>query len=212
MRRQCIRNFPTPIRLTDGATKDDFIAARRKHDPRKFASGRCAFKQRLHVRPRVGLCRMGAGSSAKDNEEIARRRKWNSHGIDYGGGRAEDASASLWGCHFAGFLATVPDMHYSKRILGAFALLAFFATAAQAQVPGTVTTTWHATTLLGALGLTVLFGLVGIILAIIGFKLFDLATPFNLEKEICQEKNLAAAILSGAFILGVCYIVATALS
>lgn len=118
----------------------------------------------------------------------------------------------LRGCHAAEILASVPDMHSSKRILGAFALLVVFATVAQAQVPGTVTATWHATTLLGAVGLTVLFGLVGIILAIVGFKLFDLATPFNLEKQICEEKNLAAGILSGAFILGVCYIVATALS
>ena len=42
---------------------------------------------------------------------------------------------------------------------------------------------------------TLTFGLIGIILAIIGFKLFDFLTPGNLEDEIIKKQNLAAAIL-----------------
>ena len=55
---------------------------------------------------------------------------------------------------------------------------------------------------------TLLFGLIGIVLAIVGFKLFDAATPFNLEREICEKQNLAVGILSAAIVLGICIIIA----
>ncbi|HEX8551777.1 MAG TPA: DUF350 domain-containing protein [Abditibacteriaceae bacterium] len=55
---------------------------------------------------------------------------------------------------------------------------------------------------------TLVFGLLGIALAIAGFKLFDAATPFHLEQEICEKQNLAAAILAGFMVLGICIIVA----
>jgi uncharacterized membrane protein YjfL (UPF0719 family) len=58
---------------------------------------------------------------------------------------------------------------------------------------------------------TIVFGLVGIILALIGFKLFDLITPFNLEREMCENKNVAVGVLCGAIVLGVCIIVAAAI-
>ena len=57
---------------------------------------------------------------------------------------------------------------------------------------------------------TLVFGGIGIILAIIGFKLFDLLTPGKLEEEIIQKQNLAAAILGAAIVLGICHIVAHA--
>ena len=55
---------------------------------------------------------------------------------------------------------------------------------------------------------TLAFGFIGIVIAIAGFKLFDLATPFHLEKEICEKQNLAAGILAGCVVLGICLIVA----
>ena len=57
---------------------------------------------------------------------------------------------------------------------------------------------------------TIAFGLIGIVLAIGGFKLFDLLTPGDLEKEIFENQNMAAAILSGAMVIGICLIVAMA--
>jgi uncharacterized membrane protein YjfL (UPF0719 family) len=48
------------------------------------------------------------------------------------------------------------------------------------------------------------------VLAIVGFKLFDKVTPGKLDEEILQKQNMAAAILAGAFILGICIIVAAA--
>jgi uncharacterized membrane protein YjfL (UPF0719 family) len=57
---------------------------------------------------------------------------------------------------------------------------------------------------------TLLYGLIGIVLAILGFKLFDALIPFNLEQEICEKHNLAVAILCAAMVLGICIIVAAA--
>lgn len=55
---------------------------------------------------------------------------------------------------------------------------------------------------------TLIFGLLGVGIAIAGFKLFDAATPFHLEREICEKQNLAAALLAGFTVLGICIIVA----
>ncbi len=58
---------------------------------------------------------------------------------------------------------------------------------------------------------TVVFGLVGIGLAIAGFKLFDKLTVGDLEGEIVQKQNLAAALLGAAIIIGICMIVSNAM-
>jgi uncharacterized membrane protein YjfL (UPF0719 family) len=71
---------------------------------------------------------------------------------------------------------------------------------------------WHPTSLLEAVEATFIFGLIGIVLAIIGFKLFDLVTPFNLEKEMCENKNVAVGILCAGIVIGICWIVAAAMS
>ncbi len=67
---------------------------------------------------------------------------------------------------------------------------------------------WPPNTLWEAAIASTLFGLIGIVLAIVGFKAFDWLTPGNLQEEILQKNNIAAAILGGAFIVGVCIIVA----
>jgi uncharacterized membrane protein YjfL (UPF0719 family) len=57
----------------------------------------------------------------------------------------------------------------------------------------------------------VLFAVIGIAVAICGYKLFDRCTPGNLHREILENKNVAAAIVAAAVILGVCLIVAAAM-
>jgi putative membrane protein len=79
--------------------------------------------------------------------------------------------------------------------------------AADSAIPAT----WHAQTLLQAIGNVVLFALVGVAAAIIGFKLFDKCTPGHLGREILEHQNVAAAIIGAAVILGVCIIVAAAI-
>ena len=52
------------------------------------------------------------------------------------------------------------------------------------------------------------YGLVGILLLILGYKLFDLITPqVHVQKELMQN-NTAVAIVVGALLLGIAYIVA----
>ena len=58
---------------------------------------------------------------------------------------------------------------------------------------------------------TVVFGALGIALAIVGFKVFDACIKFDLEREICEKQNLAVAILSAGMIIGICIIVAATL-
>jgi putative membrane protein len=67
---------------------------------------------------------------------------------------------------------------------------------------------WPPNTLWEAALATVIFGLIGIFLAVLGFKIFDKVTPGNLEEEIVKKNNMAAAVMAGAFILGVCIIIA----
>ncbi len=98
----------------------------------------------------------------------------------------------------------------SRRLgSGLFGLLSLAPMAASAQ---SSSGTYHPANLGQAVLGTILFGLIGIGLAILGFKLFDLITPFNLEKEICENKNIAVGILGGAIVLGICWIVAAAMS
>jgi uncharacterized membrane protein YjfL (UPF0719 family) len=73
------------------------------------------------------------------------------------------------------------------------------------------TPSWHASSLTEALLYTALFSLAGTVLAIIGYKLFDICTPGKLHEEIIQNRNLAAAIIGAAVILGVCIVVAAAI-
>lgn len=70
---------------------------------------------------------------------------------------------------------------------------------------------WHAQTIWEALFYMLIFAAVGIGAAITGYKLIDWCTPGNLSKEILENKNVAAAIVAGAMILGICIIVAAAM-
>ena len=70
---------------------------------------------------------------------------------------------------------------------------------------------WETSSLGKAVLSTIIFGVVGMILAIGGFKLFDLVIKFDLEKEICEKHNTAAAILSAGIVMGICIVVAAAI-
>jgi putative membrane protein len=58
----------------------------------------------------------------------------------------------------------------------------------------------------------VVYGLIGIVLLIAGYKLFDWITPqVHVQREL-SEKNIAVAIVVAALLLGVAYIVAHVVS
>jgi uncharacterized membrane protein YjfL (UPF0719 family) len=70
---------------------------------------------------------------------------------------------------------------------------------------------WHAQTLLAAIGNVLIFAGIGIAVAILGFKVFDWCTPGDLQREIIENKNVAAAIVAAAAILGVSVIIAASI-
>ncbi len=61
--------------------------------------------------------------------------------------------------------------------------------------------------MLFAVGFAAAYGVVGIILAIVGYFLFDLVEwRINFAEQL-KAGNLAVAIVVAAFILGICFIV-----
>jgi putative membrane protein len=62
-----------------------------------------------------------------------------------------------------------------------------------------------------ALLATAAFGVVGIILSLVGFKLFDWMVPVCFSKEL-EKGNVAVGILCGAIVIGVCLVIAAALT
>lgn len=56
-------------------------------------------------------------------------------------------------------------------------------------------------------GVSAAFGALGIIMSVIGYKLFDLIeTKIDFAEEI-KKGNVAAAVVVGAFLLGICFII-----
>jgi putative membrane protein len=56
-----------------------------------------------------------------------------------------------------------------------------------------------------------LFGLSGIVLLIIGYYLWEMITPYNLRREIHENKNVAVALVAGAFVIGMGIVIAAAI-
>lgn len=57
---------------------------------------------------------------------------------------------------------------------------------------------------------TIVFGATGLVLAILGFKIFDWISPrIDVQHELTEKQNIAVAIVCAAIILGISYIVAT---
>jgi len=54
------------------------------------------------------------------------------------------------------------------------------------------------------------FAFIGIAVFVGAFMIIDKLTPYDLWKEIVEEKNLALAILVGAMSIGICIIIAAA--
>ena len=64
--------------------------------------------------------------------------------------------------------------------------------------------------LLVNLGNALLYSFLGIVIFVVAFFVMDNFTPYNLWKEIVEEKNTALAILIGAMSIGMCVIIAAA--
>ena len=56
-----------------------------------------------------------------------------------------------------------------------------------------------------------LFGIGGIVLLIIGYYIWELITPYNVRKELHENKNVAVAIVVASFIIGMAIVIAASL-
>jgi putative membrane protein len=56
-----------------------------------------------------------------------------------------------------------------------------------------------------------IFGVTGIALLIVGYYIWELVTPYNLRRELQDNKNLAVAVVAASFIVGMAIVVAAAL-
>jgi uncharacterized membrane protein YjfL (UPF0719 family) len=91
------------------------------------------------------------------------------------------------------------------------AALSLFLTPCLVHAEPSTVASWHAQSLAQAIGNMLIFAAVGIVAAIGGYKIFDKCTPGHLNKEILEHRNVAAAIIAGAVILGVCIIIAASM-
>jgi putative membrane protein len=61
----------------------------------------------------------------------------------------------------------------------------------------------------GGIVQAIVFGLIGLGILVLGFKIFDWLTPtLDLQHQLGEKHNVALAIVTAAFLLGVAYIVA----
>lgn len=58
---------------------------------------------------------------------------------------------------------------------------------------------------------TLVYSLMGLVIALFGYKVYDWITPFDLRKELEIDQNTALGIVCGAIIIGLCIIVAAAI-
>jgi uncharacterized membrane protein YjfL (UPF0719 family) len=56
-----------------------------------------------------------------------------------------------------------------------------------------------------------LFGVAGMALLILGYYIWELITPYNLRREIQENKNMAVAIVVAAFIIGMAMVIAASI-
>jgi uncharacterized membrane protein YjfL (UPF0719 family) len=56
----------------------------------------------------------------------------------------------------------------------------------------------------------IVYSALGIVMFSIAFVVIDRMTPYDLWKEICENRNTALAIMVGAMSIGVCIIIAAA--
>ena len=58
---------------------------------------------------------------------------------------------------------------------------------------------------------SIIYAVIGIVIFIVGFIIVDKLTPYDLWKQLVEEKNLALAIVVGCATLGTCIIIAAAI-
>jgi putative membrane protein len=60
-------------------------------------------------------------------------------------------------------------------------------------------------------GSSIAYAILGGVLLLVAYKVFDWATPHDLGREIFEKNNTAAAILAGGFLIALALIIAAAI-
>ena len=63
----------------------------------------------------------------------------------------------------------------------------------------------------GVVGGTILYAVIGVVVLWLSFVIIDKITPYDLWKEIVEEKNLALGVVVGAMFIAIGLIVAAAI-
>jgi len=58
---------------------------------------------------------------------------------------------------------------------------------------------------------SLIYGVLGIVLTIAGYKIFDWITPIDVEKELSERQNIAVAIVCAAVIIGIALVISAAI-
>lgn len=55
---------------------------------------------------------------------------------------------------------------------------------------------------------SIIYSVIGIVMALLAYKLIDFMTPGHLAKQLSENHNIALAIVVGFLMLGICIIIA----
>lgn len=58
---------------------------------------------------------------------------------------------------------------------------------------------------------TIVYGLIGIAMFIVGFVIIEKLTPYSVHKEISEDHNVALGVIIGAVMIAIAIIVAAAI-
>jgi len=58
---------------------------------------------------------------------------------------------------------------------------------------------------------SLIYGVLGIVLTIAGYKIFDWITPIDVEKELSERQNIAVAIVCAGVIIGIALVISAAI-
>jgi hypothetical protein len=62
-----------------------------------------------------------------------------------------------------------------------------------------------------SLSTSVVYGLVGLILLLLGYYIYELITPWSVKEELISHRNPAVGMVVAAFILGMAIVIAAAI-
>jgi putative membrane protein len=89
--------------------------------------------------------------------------------------------------------------------------MAWHALAGEAPVPPVEPRIIPPTLSWASLFTSVVYGLVGLILLLIGYYIYELITPFSVKEELISHRNPAVGLVVAAFILGMAIVIAAAI-